>query len=104
MERYYKAPDILQGFENGLNPLPEVARDTDLIVRLAGANRQRLEAYWQLYNIRVQRSEQRLFVDGVELVYVITWPGPMLNAHWKQRLPQSKRAPGRSSIIRGGQA
>lgn len=103
MERYCKAVDLLQGFENGMNPLPDAAPDTDLVVRLGGADRQRLEAYIQLYNIRVQRSEQRLFADGADWVYVITWPGPMLNAHWKQRLPPVKRPRAKSASSRSGQ-
>lgn len=97
MDRYCKANDLLQGFESGLNPLPEVEPDTDLSVRLAGADGARLEAYWQLYNIRVQRHEQRLFADGTDWVYVITWPGPMLKAHWQQRLSTKMRRPSANS-------
>ena len=86
MERYYKAHDLLDLFERGLNPLPEVKPDTPLLVRLARANSRLLEAYCKLYGIRVERQELRLFADGSDQVYVITWPGPLFREHWAQRL------------------
>src|SRR5512135_2918331 len=101
MDRYLAASQLLAAFENGLNPLPEVQPDTDLIIRLGGADRDRLEAYFQLYSIRVNRQELRLFADGSDQVYVIAWPGPMLNVHWKQRLPTTRRARAKSSRAKG---
>jgi hypothetical protein len=43
MERYIKAQDLLDGFERGLNPLPNVEQDAVFLVRLAGADQARLE-------------------------------------------------------------
>jgi len=74
-------------FERGLNPLPNVEQDAALLVRLAGADSAQLEAYFKLYAIRVDRQELRLFVDGSDQVYVLTWPGPLFKSHWEQRLP-----------------
>ena len=86
MERYYKAQDLLAMFERGLNPLPEVKPDATLLVRQAGANRTRLEAYFKLYGVRVDRQELRMFADGTDQVYIITWPGALFREHWEQRL------------------
>ena len=91
MERYIKAHDLLAQFDRGLNPLPDVEQDADLLVRLAGADQTRLEAYFKLYGIRVDRSELRLFAQGSDQVYVLTWPGPLFKSHWEQRLPASRR-------------
>ena len=86
MERYIKAQAMLDGFEQGLNPLSDVEQDSALLVRLAGTNQTRLEAYFKLYAIRVDRQELRLFADGSDQVYVLTWPGPLFKSHWEQRL------------------
>lgn len=86
MDRYLKAQDLLVMFERGLNPLPEAKQDATLLVRLTGANGQLLEAYFKLYGIRVDRQELRLFADGTDQVYVLTWPGPLFREHWAQRL------------------
>ena len=86
MDRYLKAQNLLDAFERGLNPLPEVEQDAALLVRLAGADQTRLEAYLKLYAIRVDRQELRLFADGSDQVYVLTWPGPLFKSHWEQRL------------------
>ena len=91
MERYIKAQALLAAFERGLNPLPDVEQDTALLVRLAAADQARLEAYLKLYAIRVDRQELRFFADGSDQVYVLTWPGPLFNSHWAQRLPASRR-------------
>ena len=91
MERYIKAQDLLDKFERGLNPLPDVEQDADLLVRQAGADSARLEAYFKLYAIRVDRQELRLFADGSDQVYVLTWPGPLFNSHWQQRLTPARR-------------
>ncbi len=97
MERYIKAQDLLDGFERGLNPLPNAEQDAALLVRLAGADQTRLEAYLKLYAIRVDRQELRLFADGSDQVYILTWPGPLFNSHWQQRLTlKGMRANGRS--------
>ena len=56
----------------GLNPLPDVAQDAPILVRQSGAERARLEAYLNLYAIRVDRQEMRLFADGSDQVYVLT--------------------------------
>jgi hypothetical protein len=45
-----------------------------------------LQAYFKLYAIRVDRQELRLFADGSDQVYVLTWPGPLFKSHWEQRL------------------
>jgi hypothetical protein len=87
MERYIKAQDLLDAFERGQNPLPNVEQDADLLVRLRGADRTRLEAYFKLYGLRVDRQEFRLFADGSDQVYVLIWPGPLFKSHWEQRLP-----------------
>jgi hypothetical protein len=86
MERFIKAQDLLSMFERGLNPLPEVEQDAALLIRLGSANQTRLEAYFKLYAIRVDRQELRLFSDGSDRVYVLTWPGPLFKSHWEQRL------------------
>ncbi len=86
MERYIKAQDLLDAFERGQNPLPNVEQDADLLIRLRGADRTRLEAYFKLYGLRVDRQESRLFADGSDQVYVLTWPGPLFKSHWEQRL------------------
>ena len=91
MERYIKAQDLLDAFERGLNPLPDVEQDADLLVRQAGADSARLEAYFKLYAIRVDRQELRLFADGLDQVYVLTWPGPLFKSHWEQRLTPARR-------------
>jgi len=91
MERYLKAQDLLDGFEYGLNPLPKAEQDAALLVRLAGANRMLLEAYFKLYGIRVDRQEMRLFADGADQVYALTWPGPLFKSHWEQRLDSTRR-------------
>jgi len=92
MERCIKAQDLLDSFEHGLNPLPKAEQDAALLVRLAGANRMLLEAYFKLYGIRVDRQEMRLFADGSDQVYVLTWPGPLFKSHWEQRLaPKNMR-------------
>jgi hypothetical protein len=91
MERYIKAQDLLDKFERGLNPLPDVAQDAALLVRLAGANQSRLQAYFKLYAIRVDRQELRLFADGSDQVYVLTWPGPLFKLHWVLRLIPARR-------------
>ena len=91
MERYIKAQDLLNAFERGLNPLPAVEQDTTLLVRQAGANQTRLEDYFKLYGIRVDRQELRLFADGSDQVYVLTWPGPLFKSHWEQRLAPARR-------------
>ena len=44
MERFLKAQGLLDGFERGLNPLPNAEQDAALLVRLAGADQARLEA------------------------------------------------------------
>ncbi len=90
MERYLNAQDLLDAFERGLNPLPNVEQDETLLVRQAGANSARLEAYFSLYAIRVDRQELRLFNDGSDQVYVLTWPGPLFKSHWEQRLTPKK--------------
>lgn len=87
MERFLKAQDLLDMFERGLNPLPEAEQDATILVRQAGADRARLEAYFNLYGIRVDQQELRLFADGADQVYVLTWPGPLFKSHWEQRLP-----------------
>ena len=86
MERYIKAQTMLDLFDRGLNPLPDAAQDEDVLVRCYQADRTRLEAYFTLYAIRVERHEQRLFADGPDHVYVLTWPGPLFKSHWEQRL------------------
>ena len=91
MERYIKAQDLLNSFDRGLNPLPDAAQDATLLVRQAGANSARLEAYFKLYAIRVDRQELRLFADGSDQVYVLTWPGPLFKSHWEQRLAPARR-------------
>lgn len=91
MERFLKAQDLLAAFERGLNPLPDAEQDAALLIRLAGADQARLEAYFKLYAIRVDRQEKRLFADGADLVYVLTWPGPLFKSHWAQRLANTRR-------------
>jgi hypothetical protein len=91
MDRYLKAQDLLVMFERGPNPLPDVKQDTALLVRLTGANSRLLEAYFKLYGIRVDRQELRLFADGTDQVYVLTWPGPLFRDHWAQRLAATGR-------------
>ena len=91
MERFLKAQDLLSLFERGLNPLPDAVQDVSILVRQAGADRARLEAYFHLYNIRINQQELRLFADGSDQVYVLTWPGPMLKRHWEQRLSPARR-------------
>ena len=98
MERYLKAQDLLSKFELGLNPLPDVAQDAPILVRQSGADRARLEAYFDLYGIRVDRKEARLFADGSDQVYVLTWPGPLFQSHWQKRLTpigMRRKRPGR---------
>ncbi len=34
------------------------------------------------------QQELRLFADGPDQVYVLTWPGPLFKSHWEQRLTQ----------------
>ena len=91
MERFVKAQDLLDLFERGLNPLPETQQDAALLVRLTSANGRLLEAYFKLYGIRVDRQELRLFSDGADQVYVLTWPGPLFRSHWEQRLTATGR-------------
>lgn len=89
MERILKAQDLLNLFERGLNPLPDEEQDAAIVIRLAGADQARLEAYFKLYAIRVDRQERRLFADGADEVYVLTWPGPLFKSHWEQRLARA---------------
>lgn len=91
MERYIKAQTLLDGFERGLNPLPDAEQDAALLVRLAGADSARLEAYFKLYAIRVDRQELRLFADGSDQAYMLIWPGPLFKSHWEQRLASARR-------------
>ncbi len=91
MERYITAQDLLNAFERGLNPLPTAEQDATLLVRQAGADSARLAAYFKLYAIRVDRQELRLFADGSDQVYVLTWPGPLFKSHWEQRLTPARR-------------
>jgi hypothetical protein len=86
MERILKAQTMLSQFERGLNPLPEAAQDEAIVLRLAGADGARLDAYFQLYGIRLGRQDLRLFTDGSDQVYVLTWPGPLFKSHWEQQL------------------
>ena len=37
------------------------------------------------------RQELRLFSDGADQVYVLTWPGPLFRSHWEQRLTATGR-------------
>jgi hypothetical protein len=90
MERYLKAQDLLSQFELGLNPLPDVEQDAPILVRQSGADRARLETYLDLYGIRIDRKEARLFADGSDQVYVLTWPGPLFQSHWKQRITMTE--------------
>ena len=91
MDRYHKAQGLLVMFERGLNPLPTIKQDAALLVRQGNADRARLEAYFKLYGIRVDRQEMRLFADGTDQVYVLTWPGSMTRNHWEQRLTTTGR-------------
>ena len=98
MERYLKAQDLMSKFELGLNPLPDVEQDAPILVRQSGADRARLEAYFDLYGIRVDRKEARLFADGADQVYILTWPGPLFQSHWKQGITPTvvrRKRPGR---------
>ena len=63
MERFIKAQTMIDLFDRGLNPLPEAAQDEAVLVRCYQADRTRLEAYFTLYAIRVDRHEQRLFAS-----------------------------------------
>jgi hypothetical protein len=91
MSRYFNAEEFLNAFDAGHNPVPEAASGATLLARHYGDHLDclRLERYFKLYGIQIDRLELRRFKDGADFVYVLDWPGALTELHWAQRLTPS---------------
>ena len=96
MSHYFNAEEFLHTFDAGHNPAPEVLLGATVLVRHDSDHLDclRLERYFKLYGIQINRLELRRFKDGSDFVYVLNWPGPLTDRHWTQRLTSNSEQRG----------